>query len=72
MFITKRAFNEAIQKAVREAEDKMWRIHEEETKNRYEYERLEKINERLLKVEEACGLIKTEKVCPCGVVYPKI
>ena len=73
MFISKKAFNEAINKAVRETEEKAWRAYDEDRTRRYEAERWEKFDDRLRKVEEHCGLVKTATVCPCGVtVYPKI
>jgi hypothetical protein len=73
MFISKRKFDEAIRKAQSEVEEKLWKIHDEEWKRRYEGERMEKFDERLRRVEEACGLVKTEKVCPCGVtIHPNV
>ena len=72
MFITKRAFNEAVNKAIRETEEKCWKSYDKDMMRRYQDERLEKMDERLRKVEEASGLIKPATVCPCGVVYPKI
>lgn len=71
MFITKKAFNEAINKAVSEAERNLWRIHEDEIRRRCEYEREEKFEARLRKVEEACGLVEPTTKCPCGVVIKK-
>ena len=65
MFITKRAFNKAIDEATKNAEERAWRHWDEERKQIYEGERFEKLNERLRKVEECCGLVKSIKVCPC-------
>lgn len=71
MFISKREFKEAIQKAVREAEDKCWRAFEEERKCRYSDERNDGIERRLRKVEEKCGLVEPVTMCPCGMVVSK-
>lgn len=73
MFITKRAFNEAIQKAVRETEERAWRAYDLDQTRRYEQERLEKIEDRLRKVEVKCGLVEPKINCPCGMtVSPTI
>lgn len=70
MFISKRGFNEAIKKAVSEAEEKCWRAFEEERKYRYSNERNDEIERRLRKVEEKCGLVEPVTTCPCGMVVP--
>ena len=71
MFISKREFNEAIRKAVCEAEEKCWRAFEEERKHRYSNERNDEIERRLRKVEEKCGLVEPVTTYPCGMVVPK-
>ena len=71
MFISRRAFNEAIRAAVREAEEKCWRVFEEERKTRYSNGRMEEFEDRLRKVEEKCGLVEPVTKCPCGMVFPK-
>lgn len=71
MFISKRAFDEAINKAVDETERKMWKMHEDEIRRRCEYDREEKFEARLRKIEEACGLVEPTTKCPCGVVLTK-
>ena len=73
MFISKRAFNEAINKAVRETEEKCWLAYDKDRAQRYENERMEKIDERLRKVEVKCGLVEPKINCPCGMaVSPTI
>lgn len=71
MFISKRAFNEAINKAVDETERKLWKMHEDEIRRRCEYDREEKFEARLRKIEEACGLVEHTAKCPCGMVVQK-
>ena len=67
MFISKRAFKAAIDNAIRETEEKCWKSYDMDMTRRYEGERFEKMNERLRKVEEACGLVTPTVTCPCGV-----
>lgn len=71
MFISKRAYNEAIDRASREAEKKVWEMYERDMRMRDERERVEKFEVRLRRVEEACGLVETETACPCGAIHTK-
>lgn len=70
MFISKRAFNEAINKAVRETEEKAWRAYDEDMLRRQREDIWIKFENRLQKVEECCGLVEPKATCPCGMTVP--
>ena len=65
MFITKKAYEQAIQRAVKETEERCWKHHDEYLQRRRKEEEIMTINRRLRVLEEKCGIVtpKDNEVC---------